>query len=262
MDGNAAKILIDFLARYQRNLLAKEPVPNHFRIETAEHKRFGMSAPAFKRALEKLENSPFVELVEKTARRGKWYTLPFIKGWKAGTARYVRFPYAVYDSQKYRNLPGGAVKLLIQRMGMVSDPESLGSIWNGYLDFPYSHFEKWGWKSRKAFEKAKQDLIDCGYLVQTIPESRYSVEKAVVWESRCRYGLKTVKGQISPARFAITWDGYEPSRIKGFVKPTDTPSDFIDLEIDSLPFLDGLYRKANDLMPRSEFPFRAWMDEY
>lgn len=107
------------------------------------------------------------------------------------------------------------------------------------------------------------DLIGCGYLVEVMPKNHYSTDNSLIWTASNRRELKPVKGKYAPARYAITWDGYEPGRVKLLWAKRETPTgQEYDLTPEILRWTENLCHEANNLTPVAEFPYRAWLDDY
>jgi len=107
--------------------------------------------------------------------------------------RFIALPWSVLDSQAFLGLgyPARALLLEIARQ-FVRDN-------NGRLLASAGHLEKRGWKSRDVITRAKRELLDAGFIFETVKGQRPNRASwyAVTWRTLDRhpgYDAGTVEG--------------------------------------------------------------------
>lgn len=116
---------------------------------------------------------------------------------------YFGLPHTLINTKKYRSLSYHAVKLLVD----------LGSQYRGFnngdLCAAWTLMKKMGWKSRSSLFKAKNELLEVGFIIVT------------------RQG-----GRNMPTLFAITWKEINECNGKLDIKPTkNAPGGWLDLVV-------------------------------
>ncbi len=119
---------------------------------------------------------------------------------RSGKSVYFGLPHTLLNTRKYRSSSYHAIKLLVD----------LGSQYRGFnngdLCAAWTLMKDMGWKSRSTLFKAKNELINVGFIMVT------------------RQG-----GKNSPTLFAITWKEINECKGKLDVKPTKiAPGGWLD----------------------------------
>ena len=115
------------------------------------------------------------------------------------TGSFVAIPKAVINSSNYASLSGVAVKLLVQIA------EQFNGFNNGDLQAAWVIMRYKGWKSNATLNRAKQELIEKGFIEQTR------------------------QGWLRPARcalYALTWKPIDDCRGKLDVRATKVASGY------------------------------------
>lgn len=119
---------------------------------------------------------------------------------RKGASIYFGLPHTLINTRKYRSLSNHAIKLLID----------LGSQYRGFnngdLCAAWTLMKEMGWKSRSSLFKAKNELLNVGFIIVT------------------RQG-----GRNKPTLFAITWKEVNECKGKLDIKPTkNAPGGWLD----------------------------------
>jgi hypothetical protein len=104
-------------------------------------------------------------------------------------------PKQVVKSEAYNMLSGWSVRLL------VDIAKQYNGFNNGDLQAVFSILSKWGWNSKGTLDRAKKQLLDSGFIVQTRQGGKH----------RC-------------SLYAITWYHIDECKGKLDVKPTKVAS--------------------------------------
>jgi hypothetical protein len=129
---------------------------------------------------------------------------PYAKGkGRAETSIYFGLPHKLVNSRKYRSLSSHAVKLMID----------LGSQYRGFnngdLCLSWSVMVEYGWRSRSTLLKAKNELLNVGFIINT------------------RQG-----GRNRASLFAITWKEIDECKGKLDIDPTKfRPGQWLDSHV-------------------------------
>ncbi|TEP95575.1 hypothetical protein IPC65_05170 [Pseudomonas aeruginosa] len=137
---------------------------------------------------------------------------------------FAALPHAVMDSEDFRALSGGALKVLL---GLLRQYRGMN---NGDLSASFTQAKQWGVNSRTTLSKALDELQDHDLIIRT------------------REG-KFIKPGGCCALYAITWRPIDPCEGKIEVSPTTTPPRKFSLERTKHPVqkMDAL-RPENGLM--------------
>ncbi len=119
---------------------------------------------------------------------------------------YTAYPHAVTSTRKYRSLSRSA-KALMMDLGSQYNGKN-----NGDLAAPWPEMKKWGWRSNSTLNKAKNELMDAGFIVCT------------------RHGRQNV-----PSLYAFTWIAIDECDGKLDMSATNAPlGSWRDEQVNSL----------------------------
>lgn len=126
-----------------------------------------------------------------------------VKGRQEGGS-FIKVPHAVLESESYTSLSARSVKLLFDLYGQYRGNN------NGDFTAALSVMQKKGWRSKDSLNKARRELLEKGFIIQTRQG----------WNRRCNlYGvtfqaIDECKGKldISPTSIPYGWwkDGGPP----------------------------------------------------
>ena len=146
---------------------------------------------------------------------------------------FVALPWSVLDSTAYARLGHPARALLIEfARQFVRDN-------NGRLRSSYAYLSKRGWKSADVITRAKRELLDAGFIHETVKGQRPNKASwyAITWQALDRLPGYDIGAQVSFERGAYRRDsplpgvtkprGYENGNLRpphGVARPTIAPS--------------------------------------
>ncbi|MDN6859692.1 hypothetical protein QO207_24160 [Pseudomonas sp. CAN2814] len=128
---------------------------------------------------------------------------------------FAAIPHAVMDSEDFRTLSGGALKVLL---GLLRQYRGAN---NGDLSASMGQAKEWGVRSSSTLAASIKELMDCDLIIRT------------------REG-KFIKPGGCCALYAITWRPIDPCDEKIEVSPTTTAPRKFSLELSNHPL-----RKSN-----------------
>jgi len=90
---------------------------------------------------------------------------------------FVSMPHAILESKTYANLGAPAVKLMLDLYGQYKGSN------NGDFAMAWSMMRKRGWRSKDTLYRARDELLDNGFIIQTRQGGKHQCSLyAVTWQ--------------------------------------------------------------------------------
>ena len=96
---------------------------------------------------------------------------------RSDSGSFVAVPHAILESNNYATLSAPAVKLMLDLYGQYRGTN------NGDFAMAWSMMSKRGWRSKDTLYRARDDLIDNGFIVQTRQGGKHQCSLyAITWQ--------------------------------------------------------------------------------
>ena len=96
---------------------------------------------------------------------------------RSDSGSFVAMPHAILESETYARLRAPAVKLMLDLYGQYKGSN------NGDFAMAWSMMKKRGWRSKDTLYRARDELIDNGFVIQTRQGGKHQCSLyAVTWQ--------------------------------------------------------------------------------